>query len=80
VEPSLESAHSAEVEWQEVEEQRAVGLSRQGNHLSLLLVRRFVVHHLQISGLTAETGAVIDDFAVYFSGGKVDKTQNPASV
>jgi hypothetical protein len=35
---------------------------------------------LQIGGFAAKTGTVIHDFAVNFSGGKVNEAQGPASV
>src|SRR5579862_4269288 len=72
----LEAAYRAQVQRQEVEEQRTFGFRRQGDHLPLLLVRRFLINHLQIRGLAAESGAVIHDLAVNLSGCEVDETQD----
>src|SRR5579872_1003348 len=60
---------------QEVEEQRTFGLGGQRDHLALLLVRSFLVDHLQIRGLAAESGAIVDDLAVDLAGCEVDETQ-----
>src|SRR5581483_7392556 len=44
-----------------------------------LLVRSLLVDHLQVRRLTAEPGAVVDDFAVDFPGCEVDETQRLSS-
>jgi hypothetical protein len=75
VNAGLEAAYRAEIERQEVEEQRAFGFGGQRDHLALLLIRGFLVDHLQIRGLAAEAGAVVHDLAVNLAGCEVDETQ-----
>ncbi len=78
VEPGFEAADRAEIEGQEVEEEGSIGLGRQRDHLAFLFFRGFVINALQVRRFTAQTRAVIDDFAVNLAGGEIDKTQkNP---
>src|ERR1700761_6361293 len=72
----FESAHRAEVQRKKIEEQRAVGFRRQRNHLSLLIRPGVFVDPLQVRGLPAEAGTVIDEFAVNLASGKVYKRHN----
>ncbi len=73
METSLESADIAELERQEVEKQRSIGLRRQRNELPLSVGVRLVVNELQIGRLPAQTGAIVDDLAVYLSRSVVDE-------
>src|SRR5262249_12498601 len=75
-----ETAHSPQVEWQEVKKQRPVSLRGQGGHLAFLFVCRFIENMLQVLGLTAQTGAVIDDLAVDFASGKINKAQGSPTI
>ncbi len=69
----LESAHGAEIEGQKVEEKGAIRLRRQRNHLPFLIRSRVLVNPLQIGGLPAKAGAVINQLAVDFACRKIDK-------
>jgi hypothetical protein len=73
VEAGGEAADGAQVEGQEVEEQRAVRLGREGDHLALRLRRGLVVDVLQVGRLAPEAGAVVDDLAVDLFAGVVDE-------
>jgi hypothetical protein len=79
VNAGLEAAHGAEIERKEVEEQRTLGFRGQRDHLPLLLVRGFLVDHLQIRGLAAESGTVVHDLAIDLAGCEVDETQRLSS-
>src|SRR5215210_1248269 len=69
-----EAADAPQVEGEEVEEQRAVGLGGQRNHLALRLGRCLVVDVLQIGRLPTQAGAVVDDLAVDLLAGVVDES------
>src|SRR5262249_54742022 len=73
VEAGGEAADGAEVERQEVEEERAVGLGRQRDHLALRLRGGLVVDVLQVGRLAAQPRAVVDDLAVDLLAGVVDE-------
>src|SRR5437870_2173292 len=76
VNASLEAADRAEIQRKEVEEQSTLSLGGQRDHLAFLLLGRFLIDVLQICRLAAQSGAVVDDFAIDLSGSKVDKAQN----
>src|SRR5258708_13477177 len=69
----FESAHRSQIQWQEVEEQRAVRLRRQGHHLPLLILSGVVVDPLQVGGFSAQTWTVIHELAVNFARRKIDE-------
>ena len=73
VEAGGEAADRAEVEREEVEEQGAVGLGGQRDHLALRVGRGLVVDVLQVRRLAAQAGPVIDDLAVDLLAGVVDE-------
>src|SRR5262249_20671793 len=75
-----EPAHGAQIERQKIEKEGSIGLRSQGDHLAFLFVCRFIENMLQIRGLTAQTGAVIDDLAVNLPRGKVNKTQGSPGI
>src|SRR5215472_14618917 len=75
VDAGLEAAHRAKIEGQEVEEQRALGLGGERDHLAFLLICSLLIDHLQIRGLAAQSGAVIHDFTIDLAGCEVDETQ-----
>jgi hypothetical protein len=75
VESGFEAPNRTEIQREEVEKERTVGFRRQGDHLPLLFFRGFVVNALQVRRFTAQSGAVIDDFAVDLAGGEIDETQ-----
>src|SRR5437016_4449166 len=79
METCLESANGPQIERKKIKEQGAVRLCGQRDHLSLLLLGRFIKDILQVRGLTAQACAVIHDLAIYLTGRKVDKTQNYSS-
>jgi hypothetical protein len=81
VEARLEAFDGAEVERKEVEEEGTIRLGGERDHLSLLFLVGFIKDDLQIRRFAAETGAVIDDFAVDLACREIDKTQDcPLSV
>src|SRR5574341_1303503 len=73
VEARLEAADLAEREREEVEEERALRLGREGDHLALRVRVRLRVDVLQVGRLPAEAGAVIDDLAVDLARAVVDE-------
>src|SRR5581483_1283173 len=75
VKTGAEAADGTQVERQEVEEQRAIGLGGQRIHFTLLLLAGFVEHPLQVGGLAAQTGTVVHDLAVDLARCEVDGTQ-----
>ena len=72
VELDLEAADGAEIDGQEVEEERALGLGGQGDHLPPRAGRHLVVDELEIGGLAAEPGPVVHQLAVDLARGVVD--------
>src|SRR5512138_195056 len=73
VEARLEAADLAEREREEVEEERALGLRREGDHLALRVGIGLGVDVLEIRRLPAEAGTVIDDLAVDLARAVVDE-------
>ena len=69
----FESAYRPQIQWQEVEEQRAVRLRRQGHHFSLLVLPRVVIDPLQVSGFPAQTWTVVHQLAIDFARRKIDE-------
>src|SRR6202035_4597584 len=69
----LKSAHRSQVQWQEIEKQRPVGLRRQGHHLAFLILPGVIVDPLQVGGLSAQTWTVVHQLAVDFARRKVDE-------
>ena len=57
----LEAGDRADFERQQVEEERAVGLGLERDHLAAGVARRVVVDELEIRRLAAQTRAVVDD-------------------
>src|SRR5438876_1199888 len=72
VEPGLEAADGAQVDWQEVEEQRALGLGGERDHFAARIGRHFAVNVLEVGRLAAQARAVIDELAVDLAGRVVD--------
>ena len=73
MESRLEPAHRAKLERHEIEKQRAVGFGRKADQLAARLRRSRVEDVLQVGRLTTQSWAVVDDLAVDFSGGVIDK-------
>src|SRR5271156_3865030 len=69
----FESAYRSQIQWQEIEEERAVRLCRQRHHLALLILPRVVVDPLQVGGFSAQTWTVVHELAVDFASRKIDK-------
>ena len=69
----LEPTHRSQIQWQEVEEQRAVRLRRQRHHFSLLILPGVVINPLQVGGFSAQTWTVVHQLAVNFARGKIDE-------
>jgi hypothetical protein len=80
MEAGTKAPDSAQVEGQKVEEEGTIGLRGQGDHLAFLFVCRLIENMLQVRSLTAQTGAVVDDLAVNFTSGKINKTQGSPSI
>src|SRR4051794_4243709 len=70
----FEAAHGAQLQRQEVEEERAVRLRGQGDQLSLGAGIRLVIDVLEVRGLAAQTRTVIDDLAIDFARCVVDES------
>jgi hypothetical protein len=68
VEAGLESPDLTEREGQEVEEERALRLRLQRDHLALRLGVRLGVDVLEVGRFPAETRTVVDDLAVDLAG------------
>jgi hypothetical protein len=75
MEAGFEAANGPEIKWKEIEEEGAVGFGGKRDHLALLFFRGFIVNALQIRRFTAQTGAVVDDFAIDLAGSEIDETQ-----
>src|SRR5690606_2619979 len=73
VEPRLEAVHLAQVEGEEVEEQRALVLGGEGDHLALRLGRHLLVDLLEVRRLAGQTRPVVDDLEVDLADGEVDR-------
>jgi hypothetical protein len=73
VEARLEAADLTERERQEVEEQRALGLGGERDHLPLQIGVGLVVDPLQVGRLATQPGAVVDDLAVDLARRVVDE-------
>src|SRR5204862_5199162 len=67
------AANLAEVEGEEVEEESAVGLGGERQHLALVVRGQRVVDELQVGRLPAQTGTVIDDLRGDLFGGVVEE-------
>jgi hypothetical protein len=70
-----EAPHRAQIQRQEIEEQGSIGLGGERDHLALLLFGCFLKDELQIRRLAAQSGTVVDDFAVDLACCEVDETQ-----
>src|SRR5262249_32926461 len=70
-----EAGDHAEVERQEIEEQRAIGLRGEGHHLPFSLVGHLSVDVMQIRRLSGPAWSVIDDLAGDLASGVVDERQ-----
>src|SRR6266705_3004753 len=68
VEAGLEAADRPQVHREEVEEQGALGLGGQRDHLAPGVGRHLAVDVLQVRRLAAQAGAVIDELAVDLAG------------
>src|SRR5229473_3858806 len=79
VNPRLEAPHRTQIERQEIEEQGAIGLGGERDHLALLLFGCFLEDELQIRRLAAQPGAVVDDLTVDLTCCEVDETQKVSS-
>lgn len=69
----FESAHRSQIQWKEIEEERAIRLRCQRDHLALLILSRVVVDPLQVGGLSAQTWTVVHELAVNFASRKIDE-------
>ena len=67
------AADGAELDGQEVEEEGAVRLGGQREHLALVLDGQLLVDPLQVGGLAAQAGAVVDDLGGQLLGGVVEE-------
>src|SRR5580700_2960681 len=73
---SAKPTHGTQVEGKKIEEKCPIRLGGQRHHLSLLIRSRVFVDPLQIRGLPAEAGTIVDELAVYFARGKINKRHN----
>ena len=75
----LEAAHRAQIQRKEIEEQSSFRLRGQRNHLAFLLLGGLLIDVLQVGGFAAQSGPVVHDLAIYFTGCKVNETQRLSS-
>ena len=79
LQPGLHAADLAELDRQEIEEEGPVGLGGERQHLSFLdAVGQGVVDVLEVGGLAAEAGAVVDDLRRQLAG-RVIEEDHPIS-
>src|SRR5258708_22394484 len=69
----FESAYRPQIQWQKVEEERAVRLRRQRHHFSLLVLPGVVIDPLQVGGFSAQTWTVVHQLAINFARRKIDE-------
>jgi hypothetical protein len=79
VNTGFESAHRAQIQGQEVEEECSIRLRSQRDHLPLLLFSSFLEDVLQIRGFATQPSAVVHDLTINLAGCKVDETQRLSS-
>src|SRR5690606_4664567 len=77
VEPGLEAADAPQVHGEEVEEERALRLRGQRDELSAGLRVDPLIYVLEVRGLSAEAGPVVDDLAVDLPARVVDHRHRP---
>src|SRR5580658_14758 len=70
------TAHGAQIERKKIEEKSAIGFGGKRNHLSLLIRSGVLVDPLQVGGLPAKAGTVVNKLAVNFASGKIYKRHN----
>src|ERR1017187_2170431 len=75
----LESANAAKVQGKKIEEQCTVSFCGQGNHFTACFGHRLIEDPLEVGRLAAETGSIVNDFAVDFPGGEVNETHAVSS-
>ena len=76
----VEIGDFADVDWQEVEEERAVGFGGQRQHLPLLAGVELVEDDHQIGRFSAETGTVVNDLRRHLAGGVIEQDHGGAKV
>ena len=69
----IEAPHFADVHGKEVEEERAVGLRGEGEHLPLRFGVELVEDDHQVRRLPTEAGTVIDDLRGHFARGVIEE-------
>src|ERR1041384_437443 len=72
--PRLEAADRPQLQGHEIKEQCAVSFSRQADQFPFCLGGSRIVNVLQVSRLSAQSGAVVNDLAINLSGCVVDKS------
>src|ERR1700679_852024 len=77
---SAKSSYAAEIEGKKIEEKGAIRFGCQRNHLALLRRPGMVVDPLQIGSFPAESGTVVDKFAVNLARRKINKRHNSLRV
>src|SRR5262249_8485209 len=73
VEANIEAMDRAQVKREEVEEQRTLALGGDGEQITVRLLWGMIVYVLQVGGLAAVPGAIIDNLAVNLTTGNVNK-------
>jgi hypothetical protein len=73
METSLEARDRAEIDGEEIEEQRALVIRGDRDQASASLGRQPVVQALEVGGLSAQPRAVVDDLEVDFARPMVDE-------
>src|SRR4029079_8250272 len=75
----LEAAYRSEINRQKVEKQGSLGLRCERDHLPSGARRHLVVDVLEVGGLSAQSGSVVDQLAVDLAGRVVDHRHAAAS-
>src|SRR4029077_8702580 len=71
LEPGLESADHADIDREQIQEQRAVSLRLQTDHLAAALRRCLGVDVMKVGGLPAKAGTVVNDLRGHLHGGVI---------
>ncbi len=77
VEAGEEAVHLAEVDGQEVEEERPLVIGGDRDHAAAPIGRQAIVQEAEVGRLPAQPGAVIDDLEVDLARAVVDERHGP---
>ena len=75
----LEPADCTQLEGHEIKKERAIRFGRKANQLASRLWCCRVENVLEIGGFATQSGSVVNDFAVDFSGSVVDESHGAST-